>query len=175
MPFPIVKTDRLVLRQLDISDAQEIFILRSDAEINKYLGRKKSTTVEEAMSFITNINESIANNDSLYWAITIDGDSNLVGTACLFSFSEENSQCEIGYELLTQFQGQGIMKEAVEAVIAYAFDVIKVQRIEAFFHKDNLRSVSLLDKLSFRNSDETDAENPDLIGYYLVNPVDSLP
>jgi [ribosomal protein S5]-alanine N-acetyltransferase len=66
------------------------------------------------------------------------GDSNIpVGTICLFGFSDEHSNCEIGYELLTNFQGQGIMKEATEKVIDYAFKTIKVQKIEACLHRDN--------------------------------------
>jgi len=98
----------------------------------------------------------------------------LIGTICLFGFSDENDKCEIGYELLTNFQGQGIMREALEKVIDYAFNTIKVKKIEAFFHRDNQRSIKLLEKLSFRNSNEPDKTNPDLICYQLTNSIDNL-
>lgn len=91
--------------------------MRSDSEINKYLDRQVSNTIEDARNFINQVNENITKNGSLYWGITLDGTNILVGTICLFSFSDENGNCEIGYELLTHFQGQGIMKEAVEKVI----------------------------------------------------------
>jgi len=97
-----------------------------------------------------------------------------VGTICLFSFSDENDKCEIGYELLTNFQGQGIMKEAVEKVIDYAFNTIKVQKIEAFFHRDNLSSIRLLDKFSFKQSNELDKAIPELICYHLTSSIDNL-
>lgn len=168
-PFPVLKTERLTLRKLTPGDGQQIFTLRSDSEINKYLDRQLSNTIEDAVNFINKVNENIDKNDSLYWAITLNDENILVGTICLFGFSEEDGKCEIGYELLTNFQGQGIMKEAVEKVIDYAFHTIKVQKIEAFLHRDNQRSIKLLDKCSFRNLNEPDKTDPELIGYHLTN------
>jgi len=170
-PFPILKTERLTLRQLVINDEQEIFILRSDSEINKYLARQIANTIDDARNFINKVNENIAKNDSLYWAITFSNKNILVGTICLFSFSDENGTCEIGYELLTNFQGQGIMKEAVEKVIDYAFNTIKVQKIEAFFQRDNQSSIKLLEKFSFRNSNEPDKTDPEVICYHLIKSI----
>jgi len=174
MPFPILTTERLTLRQLVIADDQEIFTLRSDVEINKYLNRQVSNNIDDARNFINVVNENINKNDSLYWAITLSNRKILIGTICLFGFSDENDKCEIGYELLTNFQGQGIMKEASEKVIDYAFNTIKVQKIEAFLHRDNQRSIKLLEKLSFRNSNEPDSTNPELICYNLTNTMNDL-
>lgn len=171
-PFPILTTERLTLRQLVINDEQEIFTLRSDSDINKYLDRQISNTIDDARNFINMVNENINKNDSLYWAITLSDKNILVGTICLFGFSDENNKCEIGYELLTTFQRQGIMKEAVEKVIDYAFNTIKVQKIEAFFHRDNQRSIKLLEKFSFRNSNKPGKTDPDLIYYHLINSTD---
>jgi len=170
-PFPILITERLTLRQLVIKDEQEIFALRSDSEINKYLDRKIANTIDDARNFINSVNENINKNDSVYWAITFRDKNMLVGTICLFSFSDENDKCEIGYELLTDFQGKGIMKEAVEKVIDYAFNTIKVQKIEAFFHRDNQSSIKLLKKFSFRDSNEPGKTDPDLIYYHLINSI----
>ena len=173
VPFPILATERLILRQLIINDEQEILILRSDREINKYLDRQVSNTIDDARDFINKINENINKNDSLYWAISLGDKNRLVGTICLFNFSDVDGKCEIGYELLTNFQGQGIMREAAEKVIDYAFKIIKVKKIEAIFHRDNQRSVNLLEKLLFRNSNESDKTNPELICYHLRNPSDN--
>ena len=173
-PFPILTTERLTLRQLLINDEQEIFTLRSDSEINKYLDRQISYTIDDARNFINKVNENINKNDSLYWAITLSDRNILVGTICLFGFSDENGKCEIGYELLTNFQGQGIMKEAAEKVINYAFNTIKVKKIEAFLHRDNQGSIKLLEKFSFRNSNESDKTNPDLTCYQLTNSINNL-
>ena len=173
-PFPILTTERLTLRQLVSYDEQEIFTLRSDSEINKYLDRKRAKTIDDARSFIDKISENINKNDSVYWAITFSDKNILIGTICLFVFSDDNDKCEIGYELLTNFQGQGIMREALEKVIDYAFNTIKVKKIEAFFHRDNQSSIKLLEKFSFRNSNEPDRTNPELICFYLTNSIDNF-
>ena len=169
-PFPILATERLTLRQLSIDDQQNIFALRSDKEINKYLDRQPSKTIEDTINFINKVNENIEKNNSIYWAITLTKTKTFVGTICLFSFSDEEDKCEIGYELLAKFQGQGIMREAAKKVIDYAFNTIKVQKIEAIFHRDNQRSINLLEKLLFSNSNEPDKTNPELICYHLRNP-----
>ena len=173
-PFPILTTERLMLRQLVTNDEQAIFNLRSDAEINKFLDRKIAGTLDDARQFINAVNDNVDKNISIYWAITFSGKSELVGTICLFCFSDENDQCEIGYELLTNFQRQGIMQEAVDKVIDYAFNIIGVKKIEAFLHRNNQSSIKLLEKLSFRNSNEPDKTNPDLICYHLTNSTDNL-
>jgi [ribosomal protein S5]-alanine N-acetyltransferase len=159
-PFPILTTDRLTLRQLSTDDVQGIFALRSDVEINQYLDRQASKTIQDAASFINKIHESIQKNHSIYWVITLTNTKTFVGTICLFEFSNEENKCEIGYELLTNFQGQGIMKEAAEKVIDYAFHTLRIQKIVAVTHTDNENSIKLLKKLNFMKSREADKENP---------------
>jgi [ribosomal protein S5]-alanine N-acetyltransferase len=165
--FPILTTERLTLRQLVATDEQAIFNLRSDTEINKFLDRKIADSLDDAKQFINIVNKNIDNNTSIYWGVTFSGKSELMGTICLFGFSDESDKCEIGYELLTNFQRQGVMQEAAEEVIDYAFNTIGVQKIEAFFHRDNQRSKKLLEKFSFKNSTELDKTDPDLVCYYL--------
>jgi [ribosomal protein S5]-alanine N-acetyltransferase len=159
--FPILTTDRLTLRQLSTDDQQSIFALRSDAEINKYLVRQTSRTIEDAIDFINKINDNIKKNNSMYWAITLTQTKTFVGAICLFDFSSEKKSCEIGYELMTNFQGQGIMKEAANKVIDYAFQVLQFQKIVAFTHKDNQKSTKLLTTFNFIKSIVADKENPD--------------
>ena len=160
-PFPILTTERLTLRKLSTDDQQAIFALRSDAAINKYLDRAPSKTIEDAINFINKINDHIQKNNSIYWVITLRETKIVVGTICLYDFSDEKNTCEIGYELMTKFQGQGIMKESAEAVIAYAFHTLKLEKIVAFTHKQNQHSTQLLTKLNFLQAPETNDEHPD--------------
>lgn len=165
--FPILTTERLTLRRLRADDEQEIFILRSDREINKYLNRPLSSTISDAASFITAVNENFEQKRSLYWAITMKEQHQLIGTICLYGFSGQGHNCEIGFELLPAFQGNGVMKEAAENVIHYAFNALKVQKMEASLHQDNKRSVHLLEKLHFRKLNKTDDSQPQLLFYCL--------
>ncbi|WP_400190936.1 GNAT family N-acetyltransferase [Hymenobacter sp. B81] len=148
-PFPVLKTERLTLRQLVDSDDKEIFALRSNDDVNKYLGRKPSKSLDDAKNFILAINESIQKNDALYWAIALNGADKLIGTICLFNFSDDNSKAEIGYELLPDFQGKAIMQEAAAEVIDFGIQHIGLNAIEAYTHAENQSSTRLLDKLHF--------------------------
>ena len=166
--FPILTTERLTLRQLSIDDQHDIFALRSDKEINKYLERQASKTIQDAINFINKISDNIKENNSIYWVITLTRSKTFVGTICLFDFSDEKSSCEIGYELMTKFQGQGIMKEAAGKVIDYAFQTLQFQKIVAFTHNGNHNSTKLLTKLGFIRSIEEDKENPDFSVFTLT-------
>lgn len=163
--FPTLTTKRLTLRQLLESDVQEIFLLRSDTIINKYLDRKPAETVEEALNFIKNIR----NNKLIYWAIEQTGKRKLIGTSCLFGFSDELNKCEIGYELLTGYQGQGFMTEAIKKIIEFAIDTFGVTTIDAFTHKDNKSSTKLLQKFNFKKTEIIDETNSNLIVFRLSN------
>ncbi len=163
--FPMLTTERLTLRQLSERDVQEIFLLRSDKTINKFLNRKPSETLDDALSFIKNIRS----NELLYWAVTQTKSEKLVGTICLFDLSDELSKCEIGYELLADHQGKGIMSEALQKVVGFAVDTVGVKTIEAFTHKENHSSTKLLEKLNFQRINIVEETNPNLLLFRLSN------
>ena len=149
-PFPILRTGKLTLRQLVSSDDNEIFALRSNENVNKYLDRKPSKSIDDAKAFIQTINENIQSNNSIYWAITLNGINKLIGTICLFDFSTDNSKAEIGYELLPEFQGKGIMQEAISKVVDFGIQHIGLNLIEAYTHSENQSSTRLLEKFNFK-------------------------
>ena len=149
-PFPTLSTDRLMLRQLTIEDENEIFAIRSDERINKYLDRPLCKTIDEARKFIHKTNEGITRNESIYWAINIKTNSGLVGTICLWKISREYSKAEIGFELLPEHQGKGIMQEALPKIIEYGFKNMKLRTIVGEADPDNLKSIKLMEKFGFR-------------------------
>jgi ribosomal-protein-alanine N-acetyltransferase len=161
-PFPVIKTERIILRQLSLIDEKEIFALRSNTQVNKYLDRDLSNTIEDARKFIQRIVEFVKQNESIYWAITLSTNNILVGTICMFQFSNENDQAEIGYELLPEFQGQGIMQEAISKVIAFGFEVIGLKTIVAQTHLENENSTKLLEKFNFMKQDNLVSNSNDI-------------
>ena len=171
--FPVLKTERLVLRKLSLDDAEEIFFLRSDAKVNKYLDRPRATSIEDAHNFINKTNRAIENNECIDWAITFKDDSRLIGSICLWNLNEEENKAEVGYELLPDFLGQGIAQEALLAVINFGFDVMKLKTIEAYTHKENLKSTKLLEKFNFKRDLAAESkidftvENPNTIVFSL--------
>lgn len=166
-PFPVLKTERLTLRSIRIEDELEIFGLRSDAGVNQYLDRKPAVTLEDARVFIHSILANNSKGESLYWAITLHGDEKLIGIICLFAYSSVQQSCEIGYELAPLYQGQGIMGEALEKIIDYAFHSLSLQKIIAFVRPGNQRSRSLLERYSFRLLMKQEETLPVTVCYYL--------
>ncbi len=163
--MPTLITERLTLRQLSINDAEEIFLLRSDEKINKFLERKPCKTNEDALNFIKAI---LINEEAYYWAITKTGNEKLIGTICLFDLTPHLKKYEIGYELRPEYQGQGIMREAAMEVIRYAIDTLGIKHIEASTHKNNNSSTKLLQKLNFKEP-EPDKENKNLLVFRFTN------
>ena len=155
-PFPVLKTERLTLRQLASSDDNEIFVLRSNENVNKYLERKPSKSIDDAKTFIQTINKNIKKNDSIYWAITLNNTDKLIGTICLFDFSDDNLMAEIGYELLPEFQGKGIMQEATSKVIDFGIQRIGLNLIKAYTHSENQSSTRLLEKFNFKKNSSSE-------------------
>jgi ribosomal-protein-alanine N-acetyltransferase len=154
-PFPALQTKRLSLRKLSLDDAEEIFALRSNDEVNKFIDRAKAKDVDEAIAFINKVNISIANNNSIYWVICYRENPKLIGTICLWNINEKLYKAEVGYELIPEYQGKGIATEALSVVINYGFDEMMLGTIEAYTHKENMASTKLLEKFNFgRNLQE---------------------
>lgn len=170
-PFPFMQTSRLNLRQLEAGDYNEIFFFRSDEGHNKYIDRPKANSLDEAKSWIEKIINGVRNNEAVFWVLTLRGSTKLMGTISLWNISKEECKAEIGYELLPHYQGNGIMNEAVPAVIEYGFEEMKLNEIEAYTHMENSKSVSLLERNNFtRNKkQEEQVEKP---GHMIIYSLD---
>jgi ribosomal-protein-alanine N-acetyltransferase len=148
-PFPGLQTERLLLRKLVEQDENEIYQLRSDESISKYLTRPLCQSIDEARSFIQRINIGIENNESLYWAISLKNNPSLIGTICLWNISWEHERAEVGFELLPGFQKKGYMQEALTAVLDFVFNSMRLHSIEGVVAPDNRSSIKILEKNHF--------------------------
>ncbi len=171
--MPTLSTERLVLRALTFEDAPTIHLLRSNEQVNQYLDRPKTTTIEAAKEFIDKIHKGTLRNNCYYWAVCFKDKDKLLGTTCLWNISEDNTKAEMGYELHPDFQGNGIMQEAVQAVIEFAFGTLHFKLITAVTHPMNTASQKLLSKKDFlQDTDYTYVSKEEANGdwvYYLKN------
>lgn len=150
--FPEIITKRLRLREIISQDTPEIFFLRTDEKVTKYIERpeeNKTKTIQDAKEFIAKLNMFYANDQSISWGICLDSDPKLIGSICLWNFSEDRKTAEVGYDLNPDFQGKGFMSEALQNVIKFGFEKLKLNSIEAFTHKDNRASKQLLERHRF--------------------------
>lgn len=148
-PFPVIETDRLVLRQVAKEDAKELFFLRSDKAVLTYLDKAPARSIEEVIKFIEGLHELEKDHKAINWAITLKQDIKLIGTICLWNIVHSHYRAEIGYALHPDHQGKGIMQEAVAAVLNYGFETMKLHSIEANVNPNNASSIKLLERNNF--------------------------
>lgn len=148
-PFTELCTERLHLRQVKKSDTPEVLVFRSDDRIMLYLDRAKLQSVAEAEEFIAVMNKAIDENNGITWGICLKNADKLIGTIGLWRFIKQNHRAEIGYTLHPDFWGQGLMQEAMKAVIDYGFQKLNLHSIEANINPDNQASRRQLEKHGF--------------------------
>ncbi len=148
-PFPKLTTERLILRSLSLDDAPEMLVQRSDERIRRFTETKKAENLAEAAAFIEQIQNAVANGESILWAICPKGEEKLIGTICLWNLNPENQVAELGYTLHPDLWGKGFASEAAAAVIDFGFAKMGAVYLEAGCMTGNDASIRLLQKQGF--------------------------
>lgn len=168
VPFPNLTTGRLFLRDLRAEDAEEIFRLRSDESVNQFIERQRAVNLADAVEYIQKIQALAENNEVITWAITMIGEAKLIGAILYWHIVEEKHQAELGYELLPEYQGKGLMTEALKKVIEFGFEELKYKTIVAEPNEKNVKSIKLLETLGFGLTGKTN-------GGYFIYELQSIP
>ena len=169
--FPEIKTERLSLRRLKQSDWEMISYLRSDRVVNKFVKRPNADTKEKALEFISKINNGIDKQNVYYWVITKMNSDQMIGSICLWNLSIDQTTAEVGYDLSPKFLGKGIMNESLRSILAFGFEILNLDLIEAYTHKKNKSSKKLLKRNRFKLVvGKKDEDNQDNIIYDLKKP-----
>lgn len=147
--FPIIRTERLVLRQIGEADAEDVFRLRSDPEAMKYILKPLAESIDDALAYIKRVTDSFANNEGISWAITEKNVGRLVGTIGFWRMDKPNHRAEIGYMLDPALHGKGLMQEAVAPLLDYAFRELRFHTIEGCVDPANQSSIRLLERNGF--------------------------
>lgn len=145
MTLPVLKTKRLVLRQLVVNDASELFEALSDEAVMRYWSSGPVRDVGETRDYIAWNSDSDA--DHKCWAITRDGQSAL---GWIILMPRRKNSFELGYILRRSHWRQGYLSEAAVAVLDYAFGSLSARRVMADTDPDNSGSIKLLQKLGFQ-------------------------
>jgi ribosomal-protein-alanine N-acetyltransferase len=147
--FPVLATARLHLREMVPQDAEALFALYSDPQVMAGHGSPVFKTIGKAQQRIDWYAEAFRDMRALRWAITRHEDDTVLGTCGFHEISARHHRAEIGYELAPAFWRQGIMFEAVSAVVRFGLMEIGFHRIEANVDPNNHASASLLRKVGF--------------------------
>jgi ribosomal-protein-alanine N-acetyltransferase len=148
-PFPVLETERLLLRQLSIDDTADVFIMRSDPVVMQYIPRPLAVTVDDAAALIQMLNDFIEKGEKINWAITAKSTGKVIGIIGYVNIKPEHFRAEVGYSLATAWHRQGIMREALPCVLKYGFEHMKLHSVEAIIDAHNKASGNLLLALGF--------------------------
>lgn len=149
MNFPVLETNRLILRQLRPEDAIDLFDYFSKDEVTKFYDIDSLTEINQAKGLIEILNERFYNLQGIRWGITLKNNDRVIGTCGFHKWIKKHFKAEVGYELSPKYWHQGYMSEVLAAVMQYGFDEMELNRIEAFIHHENSNSRKLLEKSGF--------------------------
>jgi [ribosomal protein S5]-alanine N-acetyltransferase len=150
LPFPLLTTSRLVLREVTQEDAPEVFAFRSDAQAMKYIGKPAATSINDAKELIQKFIDGLASNEAITWGITLSGDPKVVGTIGFWRMNKDHYRAEVGYMLHPDHWNKGIISEALSEVIRFGFEKLNFHSIEANLTPENSGSVRVLEKAGFK-------------------------
>lgn len=148
-PFPVLETERLILRNLHESDKYDLYDIRSNPETMQFIPRPLAKTVNDAAEVIKMITNFTSQNERINWAITERGVDKLIGVIGYVNIKPESFRAEVGYVLNNKYTGKGIAYEALEAVLEYGFNRVHLHSVEAIIRPDNVASVKLVEKAGF--------------------------
>ena len=147
--FPIIETERLRLRNVTSEDAKDMFTYLSDQEVVQHMGLEPYKSVEDVLEEIDWYKSIWEKGTGIRWCITLKNEDTVIGSCGFLNRQPKHYKSEIGYELSRKYWGQGIAGEALEAVLAYGFQHLNLERIEALIEPLNISSQKLVEKHGF--------------------------
>jgi [ribosomal protein S5]-alanine N-acetyltransferase len=144
--LPTLKTPRLLLRELTLADAPDMFAYASDPEVARTSTWEAHTSLEDTRAFIRFARNHYAAGEPGPWGLAERASGRVLGT-CSLALAAHHFRAELGYALARAHWGQGLTTEAAAAVVAYGFRTLGLRRIEARCRADNLASERVMQKL----------------------------
>ena len=174
--LPTITTPRLVIRLISDDDVDAMFEVFSDAEVMRYWSTPPLANRAGAVELVNEIHESFARQVMLKWGVARRPDNYLIGTTTLYNLDFDNRRAEVGYALGRTHWGQGYMHEALQALLAFAFETLDLRRLEADVDPRNRASIQTLERLGFQREGflrerwEVGGEIQDALFYGLLRP-----
>lgn len=147
--FPMLVTERCVLRPVTLEDVPAIFRMMNDPQVNRYLGRKPMASLDEAVKRVNMFQATFQEQTGIPWGITLRDGGQLIGTCVFWNLNKPHYRAELGYILAPEWWGQGLVSEVVRAVLAFGFTTMGLHSVEAQMDPDNTASRRVLEKIGF--------------------------
>lgn len=148
--FPELQSERLLFRKILLSDAEELYLIRSNDEVMKFMDTNKMESISDAEKMIRSVEESFNSEKGINWGIVEKGTNKFMGYFGFWRIVSEHCRAEIGYVLDSLHWGRGYMNETLRTLIPYGFKNMKLHSIEANVNPANSNSIKLLEKIGFK-------------------------
>lgn len=150
LSLPAINAERVALRWITQDDVDSLYSIFSDAEVMRYWSSPPLAGREEAATLVDKIHDNFRERTYFQWGIARQTDDRVIGTTTLFHLDLSNRRAEIGYALGRDHWGQGYIQEALNALLAFAFNELNLHRLEADVDPRNARSIRTLERLGFQ-------------------------
>jgi [ribosomal protein S5]-alanine N-acetyltransferase len=144
-----IETNRLTIRLVEESDLPSLFAVNADDAVTRYLPYESWKSVADGEAWFSRAAARLAAGEAGQFVIVHRESRRVVGTCLLFRFEESSARAEVGYVLAREYWGAGYMLEAMKAFVAFAFEQLGMQRLEAEIDPRNVSSAKLLERLGF--------------------------
>ena len=142
-----LETDRLILRQFKIEDAEDMHNnWTTDAEVTRFLTWSPHPDIEFTKGLLENWIGKYSEPTWYNWAIELKETGEVVGNISVVKLNERIEAADIGYCMGKAWWGKGIMPEALRAVIAYLFEKVGLNRVAACHDVNNPKSGRVMQK-----------------------------
>ncbi len=148
-PFPVLNTRRLRLNGLNPDDSAALLFLRSDPGVMQYIDRPRAGSPEDIRRFLELVEQERLEGKGIAWAIRLQESPNLIGYIGFWRTQHAHYRSEVGYALHPHYQGRGLAREALDAVIDFGFQQLGLHSIEANINPGNDASRQLLLRCGF--------------------------
>jgi len=147
--LPVLRGAWVHLRKPRTADAPDVLRVFGDPDNVRYWSHGPMTDLAEAERYVASIHDGWRDRSLFQWAVTLPPDDTLVGTVTLAGWMPDHRRAEIGFILRRDLHGQGLARDAVDAVLAFADGPMGLHRVEADVDPDNAASLALLARLGF--------------------------
>lgn len=141
-------TPRFKLRRLRIEDSRQVFYnWAGDPEVTRFLVSETHKNVEFTTKMMRKWVDNYTSNQTYHWGIELLSQPPvLVGFILAFNIDTTVDAVEVGYCIGKAWWGKGIATEALDAVLDFLFDTVKVKRVQAKFDPENAASGRVMEK-----------------------------
>lgn len=147
--FPAIRTPHLELVQITEEHANDLLKIFGDKQVTQYYNLLPPEDEDDCHRLITHFRHRFETKAAIRWGIRLNEHNEIIGTVGFNNFTKKH-RASIGYDLQNDYWKQGIITEALYAVISFGFYALDINRIEAEVMEGNDPSIQVLHHVGFK-------------------------